>query len=72
MAANYVHTCYRILDPERSKDFYVDKMGMKLVGETHFDTAINYFFATEVSLSEPMLELTHNHDQTEPYDLGSG
>jgi catechol 2,3-dioxygenase-like lactoylglutathione lyase family enzyme len=27
MAATYVHTCYRILDPEKSKDFYVDKMG---------------------------------------------
>ncbi len=72
MAATYVHTCYRILDPEKSKDFYVDKMGMKLVGEMHFNTATNYFFAMEESASEPMLELTHNHDQSEPYDLGSG
>ncbi len=22
MAAKYIHTCYRILDPERSEDFY--------------------------------------------------
>ena len=45
---------------------------MKLVGEMHFDTATNYFFAMEESASEPMLELTHNHDQSEPYELGSG
>ena len=72
MAAQYIHTCYRILDPARSKEFYVDKLGMKLVGEMHFDTATNYFFAMEADASQPMLELTHNHDQSEPYDLGNG
>jgi lactoylglutathione lyase len=53
-------------------DFHVGKMGMKLVGEMHLGTATNYFFAVEESASEPMLELTHNHDQSEPYDLGNG
>lgn len=72
MAATYIHTCYRILDPEKSKDFYVGKMGMKQVGEMHFSTASNYFFAVEESASEPMLELTHNHGRTEPYDVGDG
>ncbi len=28
MAARYIHTCYRILEPERSMDFYVNKMGI--------------------------------------------
>lgn len=72
MATTYVHTCYRILDPERSTDFYVNKLGMKKVGEMHFSDAANYFFAMEEDASEPMLELTHNHGQTEPYDLGNG
>lgn len=72
MAATYIHTCYRILDPERSADFYVNKIGMKKVGEMHFDTASNYFFAMEEDASEPMLELTHNHEQTEPYEMGDG
>lgn len=72
MALAYIHTCYRILDFEKSKDFYVDKMGMKLIGEMCFDTATNYFFAMEELASEPMLELTHNHNQSEPYDLGGG
>lgn len=38
----------------------------------HFDTATNYFFAMEEHPSEPMLELTHNHGRTEPYDKGEG
>ena len=72
MAPQYIHTCYRILDPARSKEFYVEKFGMNLIGEMHFDTATNYFLAMEADASQPMLELTHNHDQSEPYDLGNG
>jgi lactoylglutathione lyase len=72
MAINYVHTCYRIVDPEKSIDFYVNGLGMKKIGEMHFDTATNYFFAMEEDASEPMLELTHNHDRTEPYEKGDG
>jgi lactoylglutathione lyase len=72
VAPRYIHTCYRIVDPEKSIDFYVNKLGMKKVGEMHFETAANYFFAMEEDASESMLELTHNHDQTEPYDLGNG
>lgn len=72
MTAKYIHTCYRIVDPEKSIHFYVDKMGLKKVGEMNFDTATNYFFAVEEDAEEPMLELTHNHGQTEPYDLGDG
>ena len=72
MAPTYIHTCYRILDPEKSIDFYTNKIGLKLVGEMHFDTAANYFFALEEDVSEPMLELTHNHNQTEPYEMGNG
>ena len=72
MTAKYIHTCYRILDPQKSEDFYVGKLGMKKVGEMHFDTATNYFFAMEEDASEPMLELTYNHGQTAPYDTGDG
>jgi lactoylglutathione lyase len=28
MACTYIHTCYRILDPQRSEDFYENKLGM--------------------------------------------
>lgn len=72
MAINYIHTCYRILDPEKSTDFYVNKLGMKKVGEMHFPDATNYFFAVEEDPASPMLELTHNHGRTEPYKMGDG
>ena len=72
MATSYMHTCYRILDPARSEDFYVNKLGMKKVGEMDLGSATNHFFAMEEDASSPMLELTHNHDRTEPYDKGDG
>ena len=34
MAATYIHTCYRILDPARSEDFYVNKLGYAHVAFT--------------------------------------
>ncbi len=72
MTIRYIHTCYRILDPDKSRDFYVDKLGMKQVGEMHFSDATNYFFAVEEDPASPMLELTHNHGRTEPYEKGNG
>ena len=66
MATSYIHTCYRIRDPQKSEDFYVNKLGMKKVGEMDLGSATNHFFAFEEDPSEPMLELTHNHDRTEP------
>jgi lactoylglutathione lyase len=72
MAATYIHTCYRVLDPEKSEDFYVTKLGMKKLGEMDLGSAANYFYAMEADASAPMLELTHNHDRTEPYDKGDG
>ena len=72
MAATYIHTCYRVLDPARSEDFYVNKLGMKKLGEMDLSSATNHFYAMEADASSPMLELTHNHDRTEPYDKGDG
>jgi lactoylglutathione lyase len=72
MAATYIHTCYRVLDPAKSEDFYVTKLGMKKLGEMDLGSANNHFYAMEADASSPMLELTHNHDRTEPYDKGDG
>jgi len=35
-------------------------------------SATNHFFALGEDPATPMLELTHSHDQTEPYDKGDG
>jgi lactoylglutathione lyase len=65
MAATYIHICYRIMDPEKTTDFYVNRLGMQKVGEMHFSDAPNYFLAMARDPSSPMLELRHNHGQTE-------
>jgi catechol 2,3-dioxygenase-like lactoylglutathione lyase family enzyme len=57
VATSYIHTCYRIRDPQKSEDFYVNKLGMKKVGEMDLGSATNHFFAFEEDPSEPMLEL---------------
>ena len=70
---SYLHTMYRITDPEKSRAFY-EALGfefrreMDIVrdGETE---ATNYFFG--VPGQEEELELTFNHDGRS-YELGSG
>src|SRR4028118_8824 len=48
------------------------KRYLKKVGEMDLGSATNIFFAMETDPSQPMLELTHNQDRTEPYDKGDG
>ena len=68
----YVHTCYRVLDLDRSLDFYINKLGLELTRKIPIgDEATNAFLAVPGD-SEPRLELTLNHDREEPYTLGEG
>jgi len=65
-----IHTCYRVLDPERSVAFYT-KLGFEerrrmAIG----DDATNVFMG--LPGDGDRLELTHNHDQSQPYDIGTG
>ncbi len=69
----YLHTMYRITDPERSRQFY-EALGLEFRRE--FDIvrdgakeATNYFFG--VPGQEEELELTFNHDGR-TYDVGTG
>ena len=69
----YLHTMYRITDPDRSRAFY-EALGLEFRRE--FDIvrdgakeATNYFFG--VAGQDEELELTFNHDGR-TYDLGSG
>ena len=67
-----IHTCYRILDIDRSVAFY-QALGFDEVRRTKIrDEAVNVFMNLPEDGSEPRLELTHNFDQTEPYELGTG
>jgi lactoylglutathione lyase len=71
--ASYLHTMYRITDPEKSRAFY-EVLGfefsrdMDIVRNGEIE-ATNYFFS--MCGSENVLELTFNHDGR-TYDLGDG
>jgi lactoylglutathione lyase len=71
--ADYLHTMYRITDPEKSKAFY-EALGftfsrdMDIVRNGELE-ATNYFFS--MGGNENVLELTFNHDGR-TYDLGTG
>jgi len=73
MTTRYLHTMYRITDPERSRAFY-EALGFEFRREMdiHRDggkEATNYFFG--VPGQEEELELTYNHDGR-TYDVGTG
>ena len=69
----YLHTMYRITDPERSRAFY-EALGLEFRRELPIVRngeleATNYFFGVPDQAEE--LELTFNHDGR-TYDLGTG
>ena len=65
-----IHTCYRILDIDRSVDFY-RRLGFEEVDRRPIrDEAINVFMG--LPGDGPRLELTWNRDREEPYDVGTG
>ena len=73
MTTRYLHTMYRITDPERSRAFY-EALGFEfrrdlpIVRDDELE-ATNYFFG--VPGQDEELELTFNHD-ARTYDLGTG
>ena len=70
MAAELIHTCYRITDVDRSVDFYT-KLGFEETRRMPIrDEAINVFMG--LPGDGERLELTYNHDQEGPYEIGAG
>jgi lactoylglutathione lyase len=67
-----IHTCYRITDIDRSVAFY-EALGFEEIRRMPIrDEATNVFMNLPDDDGGPRLELTFNHGQTEPYDLGNG
>jgi lactoylglutathione lyase len=67
-----IHTCYRILEVDRSVDFY-RALGFEEKGRARIrDEAINVFMGLPDDGAEPRLELTYNIGRTEPYEIGTG
>jgi lactoylglutathione lyase len=71
--ARYLHTMYRITDPEKSRAFY-EALGLAFRRDMDIvrngeKEATNYFFG--VPGQDEELELTYNHDGR-TYELGTG
>jgi lactoylglutathione lyase len=67
-----VHTCYRVLDIDRSVGFY-RALGFEEKGRLAIrDEAINVYMGLPEDGDEPRLELTYNVGRTEPYEIGTG
>jgi lactoylglutathione lyase len=65
-----IHTCYRVVDLDRSISFY-EKLGMEEVGRIPIrDEAINVFMG--LPDDGPRLELTYNIGHDDPYEVGTG
>ena len=65
-----IHTCYRVLDLERSAEFY-EQLGFEELRRMPIgDDATNLFMGLPGDGAR--LELTLNHGRTEPYEIGTG
>ncbi|MDQ1563627.1 MAG: lactoylglutathione lyase [Actinomycetota bacterium] len=65
-----IHTCYRILEIDRSVSFY-EKLGFEELARMPIrDEAINVFMGLPDDGAR--LELTWNKDQQDPYEIGTG
>jgi lactoylglutathione lyase len=70
----FLHTMLRVLDLDKSIDFYTRHLGMKLLRRTDYPTGefTLAFVGYGNEKDNSVIELTHNWGQKEPYSIGSG
>lgn len=68
--AKAIHSMIRVLDEQRSVDFYQKAFDLNIADRLDFDSFTLVYLSNSENSFE--LELTINKDQTEPYDLGNG
>jgi len=68
--AKQIHSMIRVLDEDRSVQFYDTAFGLKVADRLDFPTFTLIYLSNPETEFE--LELTVNKDQSEPYDLGNG
>ena len=69
-----MHTMIRVRDLDKSLDFYTRLLGMDLLRKTDYPDGkfTLAFVGYGPEESNTVIELTHNWDQNEDYDLGTG
>jgi len=68
--AKMIHSMIRVLDEERSLNFYKKAFGLEVRDRLDFENFTLIYLANDESTFE--LELTVNKGTEEPYDLGDG
>ena len=68
--AKAIHTMIRVLDEERSTTFYRRAFGLEIADRFAFDDFTLLYLRNDEADFE--VELTVNHEQSEPYTHGSG
>jgi lactoylglutathione lyase len=73
MTNRLLHTMIRVMDMDKSIDFYTRHLGMKLLRRTEYPSG--EFTLAFVGYGDEddhaVIELTHNWGRTEPYQLGT-
>ena len=71
--ARFLHTMIRVKDLDKSLHFYTDLLGMKLLRKRDYPTGkfTLAFVGYGEETDNTVIELTHNWDQKDPYQLGS-
>ncbi|HIJ64288.1 MAG TPA: lactoylglutathione lyase [Rhodospirillaceae bacterium] len=70
----FLHTMIRVRDLDASVDFYTRLLGMRLLRRMDFPEGkfTLAFVGYGDENDHTVVELTHNWDQDQPYELGSG
>jgi lactoylglutathione lyase len=68
--ARAIHTMIRVLDEERSVEFYRKAFGLTVADRLDFESFTLVYLSNSENDFE--VELTINKGRTEPYDLGNG
>ena len=69
-----LHTMIRVLDLDKSIEFYTHHLGMNLLRRTDYPGGkfTLAFVGYGDEATEAVVELTHNWEQAEPYEIGTG
>jgi lactoylglutathione lyase len=69
----FLHTMIRVRDLDKSLKFYSDLLGMKVLRQRDYPTGkfTLAFVGYGEEAGNTVIELTHNWEQAEPYNLGT-
>ena len=70
----FLHTMIRVRDLDKSLDFYTRLLGMKMFRKNDYPGGkfTLAFVGYGDEDTDAVIELTHNWDQAEPYEIGDG